>query len=64
MLRQLCVWCLFLPIVLDATENDGTLGEYQRISSAHLGYDLQYRIYRPARLSSEDKLPTLYWKNP
>jgi len=39
---------------------DGILGEYQRISSAQLGYDLQYRIYLPGSTTADDKLPSLY----
>ncbi len=38
----------------------GTLGDNQRISSAYLGYDLQYRVYRPSTGSSADELPSLY----
>lgn len=43
-----------------AVASEGVLGDSQRIFSAQLGYDLQYRIYRPASTSADDKLPTLY----
>jgi enterochelin esterase-like enzyme len=43
-----------------AIASDGVLGDNQRISSAQLGYDLQYRIYWPASTSADDKLPSLY----
>ena len=36
------------------------MSDNQRISSKQLGYDLQYRVYRPASTSSEDRLPSLY----
>ncbi len=39
---------------------EGTLSANQRISSVHLGYDLQYRVYRPADATADDKLPSLY----
>jgi len=48
---------LFTPAAF-ATE--GTLSENQRIFSSHLGYELQYRIYKPALTSIDDKLPSLY----
>jgi len=31
-----------------------------RIKSNVLGYDLQYRVYLPNKISAEDKLPTIY----
>jgi enterochelin esterase-like enzyme len=43
-----------------ACADEGTLSDNQRIFSTHLGYELQYRVYRPAETSSEDELPTLY----
>jgi len=43
-----------------ATASEGTLSENQRISSIPLGYDLQYRVYRPAAKSADENLPTLY----
>jgi enterochelin esterase-like enzyme len=39
---------------------EGTLGDNQRISSAQLGYDLQYRIYRPTGSIAAVDLPSLY----
>ena len=38
----------------------GDLSDNQRIFSTHLGYELQYRIYRPAGTTAVDKLPSLY----
>ena len=38
----------------------GTLSENIRIKSNILGYDLQYRVYLPNGINSDDKLPTLY----
>lgn len=43
-----------------AVASGGVLGENQRISSNALGYDLQYRVYRPASASADDQLPSLY----
>jgi enterochelin esterase-like enzyme len=43
-----------------AIADEGTLGENQRIFSTHLGYELQYRVYRPALSSANDDLPSLY----
>jgi enterochelin esterase-like enzyme len=51
------VLALLASIVLAA---EGSLSENQRISSAHLGYDLLYRVYRPAGISADDELPSLY----
>lgn len=55
----LTVLLLFL-YVASAFTDEGSLGENQRITSSHLGYDLQYRVYRPAETSAEAELPTLY----
>ena len=38
----------------------GALSENIRITSDVLGYDLQYRVYLPEHISSDDKLPTIY----
>ncbi len=55
---------LYLLMALLATAgsaaSEGMLGANQRIFSEHLGYDLQYRVYRPAGTSADDQLPTLY----
>ena len=50
---------LFL-IVDIAVADEGTLSDNQRIFSSHLGYELQYKVYRPAKTSAGDELPTLY----
>ncbi len=49
-----------LLLAFAATANEGILADNQRIYSNHLGYELQYRIYKPAETSAGDKLPTLY----
>ena len=54
----LLVLCLSL-VGADAVAG-GNLGEYQRISSVSLGYDLRYRVYRPVETTDDDSLPTLY----
>jgi enterochelin esterase-like enzyme len=40
--------------------SEGTLSENRRIFSSQLGYELQYRIYRPATASDDEQLPSLY----
>jgi enterochelin esterase-like enzyme len=40
--------------------DEGTLGDNQRIFSTHLGYELQYRVYRPATVPADRQLPSLY----
>lgn len=59
---QQCVQVVFLCFVLinPAFAAEGTLSDNQRIASAYLGYELQYRVYRPAGVSADDSLPTLY----
>ena len=51
---------MLLLVAAAAGAAEGTLSTNQRIASEHLGYDLQYRVYLPAAVSSNDKLPTLY----
>lgn len=43
-----------------ACADEGILSDNQRIFSKHLGYELQYRIYRPAGTSDDVQLPSLY----
>lgn len=50
----------FLSSACFAAVAEGDLGEYSRISSAHLGYDLQYRVYQPIDTPDDAGLPTLY----
>ena len=38
----------------------GALSENQIITSQVLGYDLQYRVYTPANVDSEESLPVIY----
>ncbi len=47
-------------LAVTAVADEGSLGDNQRIASNHLGYELQYRVYRPTATSAEDKLPSLY----
>lgn len=49
-----------LLIAFTAAASEGVLGENKRIFSSLLGYELQYRIYRPADIKADSKLPTLY----
>ncbi len=39
---------------------DGKLSANQRISSAYLGYDLQYRVYTPPGIEGLENVPTIY----
>ena len=50
----------FLLCAGSALAGESALSENQRISSAVLGYDLQYRVYQPAAIRTDDRLPTLY----
>lgn len=43
-----------------AQGQSGKLSGNQRISSAYLGYDLQYRVYTPHGAESMERLPTIY----
>lgn len=53
---------LSIPILIacSAFASEGTLSDNHRILSAKLGYELQYRIYRPFATADDDKLPSLY----
>jgi len=55
---QVCVLCF--ACLASAHADEGSLSENQRISSAQLGYDLQYRVYKPADTAVDDSMPTLY----
>ena len=59
--RKACVLTgsLMLSVAVLAGES-GVLGDNERIFSSHLGYELQYRVYRPAGILPGDRLPTLY----
>jgi enterochelin esterase-like enzyme len=59
-IRHVGVLIFSLVLAHAAVADEGTLGENQHIFSTHLGYELQYRIYRPAQTSTDDKLPSLY----
>lgn len=53
-----CFLCSAL--LTNAVASEGTLSDNQRIFSEQLGYELQYRVYSPAEISTDDSLPTLY----
>jgi len=57
---KICILQVGVFLAWPTLASDGNLGDNQRISSAHLGYDLQYRIYRPATTSADGRLPSLY----
>ncbi|MBO6504780.1 MAG: esterase family protein [Kordiimonadaceae bacterium] len=58
MIALLIGWCAGL--FSGAAALDGELSHNQRISSSHLGYDLQYRVYTPEGVENLANLPTLY----
>ena len=60
LLRLTVILAGSLLFTLSAAASEGVLGENQRIYSRHLGYELQYRVYRPAGISADRELPTLY----
>lgn len=49
-----------LLFAFSTVASEGVLGDNQRIYSSHLGYALQYRVYRPANITADSNLPTLY----
>lgn len=52
---------LFAVLLCAAQHAAGSeLSGNQRITSQHLGYDLQYRVYTPAGAGAGDRLPSLY----
>jgi len=51
---------LCVALFANAIASEGTLSENRRIFSKQLGYELQYRVYRPAEISADEILPTLY----
>ena len=57
---QISFLIILLFCAISGLAAEGNLSDNQRISSTHLGYELQYRIYRPAGTSAADKLPSLY----
>ena len=60
LIRQTGILILLLLFACVAFAGEGYLSDNQRIFSTRLGYELQYRIYRPAETSADDRLPTLY----
>lgn len=59
-LFRMCVALSLFAVQAMPSASAGELSEYRRISSDYLGYDLQYRVYRPDGASSSARLPTLY----
>lgn len=59
-LRQSCILVGGLFFVFSVAAAEGVLSENQRIFSQKLGYELQYRVYRPALATAEANLPSLY----
>ena len=57
---RLIIFILVLASVSPAWAIDGNLSDNQRITSAHLGYDLHYRVYTPEGAETLTDLPTLY----
>jgi len=57
---RLCLLQISLFFAVSGVSAEGGLSEYQHVFSTHLGYELQYKIYRPAATSVDDKLPSLY----
>lgn len=58
---RLCIVLLMLAYMVSPfAYAKGMVSENIRIKSDVLGYDLQYRVYLPEHISSDDKLPTLY----
>jgi len=60
LIQQVRLTLVSLFLAVNAVAEESVLSDNQRIASNHLGYELQYRIYRPAAASAEDKLPSLY----
>jgi len=60
LIQQTAVLLSSLLLAFAAVASEGFLGDNQRIYSSHLGYKLQYRVYRPANMTADSNLPTLY----
>ena len=60
LVSQTVILTCFLSLAFAAAAAEGSLGDNQRIFSNHLGYELQYRVYKPAGTSVDDQLPSLY----
>ncbi len=56
---KLCYFLGFFGLISSAWA-DGKLSDNIRITSAALGYDLQYRVYEPEGVRRNAELPTLY----
>lgn len=55
--KSIAILLLLAPL---SSAADGVLGEDERITSALLGYDLQYRVYVPENADASDQLDVLY----
>lgn len=55
------LWCLLLTFILCIEPSvAGKLSANLRVSSDHLGYDVQYWVYFPTGTNRNDRLATLY----
>jgi len=59
-IRQAVILTVLIFSGGSSNASEGTLSENRRIFSSQLGYELQYRIYRPSATSEDDQLPSLY----
>lgn len=61
-LNSRCAWLLAIAVLFagDMWADTTGLSDNQRISSKHLGYDLQYRVYVPEGVFTGQALPSLY----
>lgn len=60
LIRQLGVLGILLVLACSSMADMATLSGNQRIFSKQLGYELQYRVYRPESTTADATLPTLY----
>ena len=60
LIRRLGVLAILVGFIPALPADENTLGENQRIASTHLGYELQYSIYKPVGTYADETLPTLY----
>lgn len=58
------IWLIAFAVLLampsSAMALDGELSGNQRITSAYLNYDLQYRVYTPPGIEDLENVPTIY----
>lgn len=58
--HQVLITTFLVFFALSVSAGESQLGDYQRISSQYLGYDLQYRVYTPANSNGDSELASLY----